>query len=182
MDVELAYLWSLAHVPDALQYVQGHVPFEGLVGFLNTLGRSGVDESRVIGDDFPQQLSGTGRQLPEDFPMRGLLWAQHYYPAAFFQGQVVDEDERTLDLPSHAAPRAERCLWLGYQLARVSCHDKTNVSYTANNVKLDRWISYDKESKQFSVTESFLNQGTTSDSRSHTLSVRSDIDSRMLDI
>jgi hypothetical protein len=35
-------------------------------------------------------------------------------------GQIVDEDERNLELPSHAAPRAERCLWLEVQLASVS--------------------------------------------------------------
>jgi hypothetical protein len=40
--------------------------------FLNTLGRSGVVESRFEGTDFPQQMSGTGRQLPEDFVMRGF--------------------------------------------------------------------------------------------------------------
>ena len=67
----------------------------------------------------PQQLSGTGRQLPEDFVMRGLIWAQHYFPPGFFEGQVVDEDERKLELPSHAGPRAERCLWLGVRLASV---------------------------------------------------------------
>lgn len=77
-------------------------------------------ESRFEGTDFPQQMSSTGRQLPEDFVMRGLVWAQHYFPADFFGGQVVDEDERNLELPSHAAPRAERCLWLGVQLASVS--------------------------------------------------------------
>jgi hypothetical protein len=55
--------------------------------------------------------------------MRGLSWARHYFPAAFFQGQVVDEDERTLDLPSHAAPRAERCLWLGVKIASVIHRD-----------------------------------------------------------
>ena len=52
--------------------------------------------------------------------MRGLVWAQHYFPTDFFGEQVVDEDERNLELPSHAAPRAERCLWLGVQLASVS--------------------------------------------------------------
>lgn len=169
MHVQLAFLWSLAHVPGALQYIQEQVPFEGLVSFLNTLGRSGVDESRVVGDEFPQHLSGTGRQLPEDFSMRGAVWAQHYYPTTFFQGPVVDEDERTLDLPSHAAPRAERCLWLGYQLAR-----------------LHPWLSYDKESKKFSVTDyagslSLRAIGQTSESRSHTLSVDSDSDTRMLE-
>jgi Est1 DNA/RNA binding domain len=117
----LAFLNSLAYVPEALLFVEGQVPWESIVTFLNTLGRSGALESRFEGSAFPQPLSGTGRQLPEDFIMRGLVWAKHYFPSEFFEGQVVDEDERTLELPSHAAPRAERCLWLGIQLAAVSC-------------------------------------------------------------
>lgn len=118
--VVLAFLNSMAYVPQALLYVEGQVPWESIVTFLNTLGRSGVVESRFEGSAFPQPLSGTGRQLPEDFIMRGLVWAKHYFPSGFFEGQVVDEDERTLELPSHVAPRAERCLWLGVQLATVS--------------------------------------------------------------
>ena len=120
MHVILAYLYGLAFLPNALIYVEGHVPWENITVFLNTLGRSGVVEAHFEGEDFPQQMSGTGRQLPEDFVMRGLIWAQHYFPADFFNGQIVDEDERALELPSHAAPRAERCLWLGVQLASVS--------------------------------------------------------------
>ncbi len=120
----LAYLNSLAYVPGALLHVEGQVPWESIVTFLNTLGRSGVVESRFEDLDFPQPLSGTGRQLPEDFTMRGLIWAKHYFPPGFFEGRVVDEDERTLELPSHAAPRAERCLWLGIQLASVSDHPR----------------------------------------------------------
>lgn len=118
--VVLAFLNSLAYVPDALLFIEGQVPWESLVTFLNTLGRSGADECRFEGSTFPQPLSGTGRQLPEDFVMRGLVWAKHYFPRNFFEGQIVDEDERSLELPSHAAPRAERCLWLGIQLASVS--------------------------------------------------------------
>ena len=120
MHVVLAYLFGLAFVPNALTYVEGYIPWENITIFLNTLGRSGVVESRFEDRDFPQQMSGTGRQLPEDFLMRGLVWAQHYFPPDFFSGQIVDEDERNLELPSHAAPRAERCLWLGVQLASVS--------------------------------------------------------------
>ena len=52
--------------------------------------------------------------------MRGLVWSPYYLPADFFKGQVVDEDERTLELPSHAGPRTERCLYIGVQLAAVS--------------------------------------------------------------
>ena len=119
MHLTLAFLWSLSYVPGALIYLEKYVPWAKLVLFLNTLSRSGVVDARVESKEFPQQQSGTGRQLPEDFPMRGLVWAPYYFPSPFFAGQVVDEDERTLELPSHAAPRAERCLWLGVRLASV---------------------------------------------------------------
>jgi hypothetical protein len=73
MHVILAYLFALAFVPNALIYVEGHIPWEDISIFLNTLGRSGVVASRFEGTDFPQQMSGTGRQLPEEFKMRGLV-------------------------------------------------------------------------------------------------------------
>jgi hypothetical protein len=120
MHVVLAYLFGLAFVPNALTYIENHVPWEGITIFLNTLGRADVVASQFEGTEFPQQMSGTGRQLPEDFVMRGLNWAQFYFPANFFNGRLVDEDERHLESLSHAAPRAERCLWLGVQLASVS--------------------------------------------------------------
>ena len=112
MHVIPAYLFGLAFVPNALIYVKGCVPWENIAIFLNTLGRSGVVEAHFEGTEFPQQMSGTGRQLPEDFVMRGLIWAQHCFPADFFNGQVVDDDGRSLELPYHGAPRTERCLWL----------------------------------------------------------------------
>jgi Est1 DNA/RNA binding domain len=133
MHLYLAFLLSLASVPGALEYVEGHVPWEKLVVFLNTLGRSGVVDAHVEGSDFPQSLSGTGRQLPEDFVMRGLVWSPYYLPAGFFEGQVVDEDERTLELPSHAAPRTERCLYIGVQLAAVRDPLSTLPTFLTNN-------------------------------------------------
>lgn len=120
MHVILSYLLGLAHVSNALLHIENYIPWESIAGFLNTLRNSGVVEARFEGQNFPQPLSGTGRQLPEDFVIRGLLWAQHYLPPGFFDGQVVDEEERNLELPSHAALRAERCLGLGVQLALVS--------------------------------------------------------------
>ncbi|ERF70125.1 hypothetical protein EPUS_00312 [Endocarpon pusillum Z07020] len=166
--VVLAFLKSLAHVPDAMLYVEGQVPWKSIVTFLNTIGRSGALSSRYEGSAFPQPLSGTGRQLPEDFIMRGLVWAKHYYPPRFFEGEVVDEDERTLELPSHAAPRAERCLWLGIQLA-----------------SLGRWIRYDSQTQQFAVTEFVRGLESyrtyTFDTRSPTMSVERE-DTFMIDV
>jgi hypothetical protein len=115
----LAFLYSLSFVPDALLYVEAICPWTSLALFLNTLGRSGTVETRFEGSEFPMPLSGLGRQLLEDFTMRGLAWAKYFYPPGFFEGQVVDEDERALELSSMTAPRAERCLWLGIQLALV---------------------------------------------------------------
>ncbi|KAK5241547.1 hypothetical protein LTS06_012037, partial [Exophiala xenobiotica] len=133
----LAFLWSLSYVPGALVYLENYVPWSKLVLLLNSMNRSGVVDARVESRDFPQQQSGTGRQLPEDFLMRGFKWSdQHYYSSHFFEGQVVDEDDRTLELPSHAAPRAERCLWLGVRLA-----------------SLKRYMTYDIASKEFACTE-----------------------------
>ena len=119
MHITLAFIWSLSYVPGALVYLEKYVPWAKLVLSLNTLSRSGVSEVRIEAKEFPLQQSGTGRQLPEDFLIRGLVWSPYYFPTDFFDGQVVDEDERTLELPSHAAPRAERCLWLGHKLASV---------------------------------------------------------------
>jgi hypothetical protein len=173
MHVVLTYLFGPAFIPNTLIYVEGCVPWEDIVIFLNTLGRSGVVSARFEGTDFPQQVSGTGRQLPEDFIMRGLLWAQHYFPTEFFSGQIVDEDERNLELPSHAAPRAERCLWLGVKLASVSYH-KFRVDGQPNVQQLNRWMHYDNQSKQFSTIHFARSPESTHthtlDSRSQTLS------------
>lgn len=66
---------------------------------------------------------------------------------------MTDEDERTLELPSHAAPRCERCLWLGMRLA-----------------SLKRYILYNDPAKQFVVSEYalMLEQGRSADSHQST--------------
>ena len=61
MYVILAYLFSLAFVPNALIYVEGWLPWENIVIFLNTLGRSDVVEAHFESAEFPKQMSGTGR-------------------------------------------------------------------------------------------------------------------------
>ncbi|KAK6362433.1 hypothetical protein LTS17_012869 [Exophiala oligosperma] len=133
----LAFLWSLSYIPGALIYLENYVPWNSLVLSLNSMSRSGVVDNEVESPAFPQQQSGTGRQLPEDFLMRGFKWShRHYYAPEFFEGQVTDEDDRILELPSHAAPRVQRCLWLAVRLA-----------------SLKRYIAYDSISKQFSCTD-----------------------------
>ncbi|RMZ83765.1 hypothetical protein DV738_g1042, partial [Chaetothyriales sp. CBS 135597] len=136
LHTALAFLWSLSFVPGALLHIERWVPWSKLVLFLNTLGRSSISDARIESASFPDGLSGLGRQLPEDFPIRGLIWAEFYYPNDFFTKNVVEEDERALELPSHVVPRAERCLWLGVRLST-----------------LGRYIQYDYHTKVFTSTK-----------------------------
>lgn len=57
---------------------------------------------------------------PEDFLLRGLKYTSYYFTHDFFMGQVVNEDEHTLELPKSCSTRAEISLWLGVRLASVS--------------------------------------------------------------
>ncbi|OJD21713.1 hypothetical protein ACJ73_06946 [Blastomyces percursus] len=134
VHLSLAFIWSLALVPASMVYVQGEIPWGQLVVFLNTVYRHGVDESRVENEQFPIPESGTAHHLPEDFFIRGQVWAQLCYPADFFDDLSVNDEERSLELPSVAVPRTERCLWYGYRLA-----------------SLDRWITFNKQDRQFRV-------------------------------
>jgi len=134
VHVSLAFLWSLALVPEAMMYIQAEIPWEKLVFFLNTLNRQGVNESRLESDSFPL-LDGTTSQLPEDFAMRGQVW-NLYHPADFFNNPSIDDEERSLELPSIAVPRTERCLWLAHRIASFNC-----------------WIAYDKMQKKFGLTQ-----------------------------
>lgn len=135
MSFVLSFVWALARVGHPLIYLEAQIPWSSLVLFLNTLDRSSISEERIHRATFPESNSGRGQQLPEDFLARGAIWAQHIFPADFFCHNVSDEDERAFELPSHAATRLERCLWLGLRL-----------------VSLDRYVIYNPSTKIFSVT------------------------------
>lgn len=115
VHVSLAFLWSMALVPDCFSQVESDVPWEAIVRFLNTLPRQGTNESRIQSDGFPS----LGIILPEDYLLRGQIWSEFYYPEKFFDNSLLDIDERPLELPSIAVPRVERCLWLGARIATV---------------------------------------------------------------
>ncbi|KAK2744950.1 hypothetical protein FQN57_004080 [Myotisia sp. PD_48] len=115
----LAHIWSLALVPAAMRYIEVEIPWLALVAFLNTFNRQGVSESRITSENFPMtEGGGTRYHLPEDFMLRGQIWSTLYYPEGFFEkNSILDDEERLLELPSIAVPRAERCLWLACRLA-----------------------------------------------------------------
>lgn len=119
VHVYLVFLWNLAAVETAMKYVEHDVPWTEICAFLNTLAKPNTLPSRVRADNFPKPDEGVGRPLPEDFIIRGQMFSQGYFPQTWFTDAMIDDEERVLELPSMAEPRAERILWLGFRLVSV---------------------------------------------------------------
>ena len=117
--VSFAFLFSLASVDKAMKYVEQDVPWGEICSFLNTLARPEALTTKVWAKEFPKPENGIGRPLPEDFTMRGQLYTQSLFPETWFSDATIDDEERSMELPSMAATRVERILWLGARIASV---------------------------------------------------------------
>ena len=115
----LVFIRSLIGVDKAMKHVEKEIPWSELVVFLNALDVPKTALAKVLRDSFPKPDEGVGRPLPEDFVMRGQLWSNDYFPNTWFLDAKIDDEERTLELPSFAAPRVERMMWLGHQIVSV---------------------------------------------------------------
>ena len=118
IHVAFAFIHSLSIVDKAMKYVERDIPWGGICSFLNNLAKSDALTLRVWADSFPQP-EGVGRPLPEDFVIRGQYYSQWYFPNTWFTDTKIDDEERALELPSMAAHRMERILWLGMRIASV---------------------------------------------------------------
>lgn len=142
VHVMLSFLTTVASVPYVSHLVDSS-PWSELVSFLNTLIRTETQKTNNVNINalltqpvFPQDEEKKERDelpLPEDYLVRGLVWAQEYLPAGWL-GRERDEEERYLELASTAKSRTERVLRLGYHLTT-----------------LGRWISYDQDSHTFTA-------------------------------
>jgi hypothetical protein len=105
----------LKRIPD----VYG-IPWAIIAKFLNTAMRSSAAGVQLESMEFPYKTNDINLPLPEDHTLRGLRWAHQYFHKDFFKKRFISEYDRTFKLSSDDARRANRCLWLGYQLSLVS--------------------------------------------------------------
>ncbi|KAL8853668.1 MAG: hypothetical protein Q9221_001479 [Calogaya cf. arnoldii] len=120
-------LWNLASIESIIRYVQADIPWSDLCSFLNTLAKPENMTTAVLNsNEFPKSGEKIERPLPEDFFMRGQLFALDYLHTGWCEDNMVDEEERMLELPSMTVTRVERLLWLGVRMA-----------------KMNKWIYYD---------------------------------------
>jgi hypothetical protein len=129
------------------------------VTFLNTLIKIEFQQNqREDVHDVPTKPVFAGKDekeardelpLPEDYLIRGLIWAEEYLPEDWFN-KKQDEEDRYLELPSTARIRSERVLRLGYRLSLVSQLLRTRCDLLTS-VKFNRWMFYDSDLHTFAI-------------------------------
>jgi hypothetical protein len=104
---------------------------------LNTLLVSLETTWSIENDTFPSPEKDGARPLPEDFALRGLLWAEDYFPGEWFSNEKFDEEEKYHERASMTAQRKERILWLAVRIARSSGSGLSYDSGKLNNTKAE---------------------------------------------
>ncbi|KAK8863172.1 hypothetical protein PGQ11_009407 [Apiospora arundinis] len=128
----------LAFYPLAMSLLEATFPWKLVSILLNSILLSYRGYERIQSSEFPRPVKQLPRPLPEDFALRGLLWAENYFPSDWFSNDNIDDDEKHFEVASMTDERKERILWLGVSIAR---HNK--------------WLLYDEEFHRFSVPSQF---------------------------
>jgi hypothetical protein len=135
IHVTLVFMFHMARHPHAMRLLEASFPWEALTVMLNTLLAPYSTPSRIESTEFPLPIKDDVRPFTEDFAMRGLLWADGYYPEKWFANDKIDDEEKYLEVASMTDDRKERILWLACRLA-----------------SLGSWIFYDGDSRRFSTS------------------------------
>lgn len=161
VQVMLSYLTTFSSNKYVSHLLAG-TPWAELAEFLNTLVKAETRlptqnqrqiqdiDTLLAADVFPGVCERKDElPLPEDYLVRGLIWAHDYFPSKWFEREH-DEEARYLELASTVRSRIERILRLGFQLAKVSTLPLG--SYGAlTNLQDNEWITYEAEAHKFSV-------------------------------
>ncbi|KAJ8058491.1 hypothetical protein OCU04_012679 [Sclerotinia nivalis] len=117
IHVSLVFMFRMSHFSSAMDLLAPAFPWQILAIILNTLLKSYKTFSRIEDCKFPLPEKDDVRPFPEDFGMRGLLWAEKYFPERWFLDEKTDEEEKYHEFPSMLEQRKERILWLVCRIA-----------------------------------------------------------------
>ena len=123
--------------------------------FVNALRKYIVVESQSKAMEFPQQQTVAGRQLPEDFLLRGSTLAQNYFPLGFFEDLNPSIKERMEERSDYVVYRAKRIWYLGHELALVSWSATQPSPYLLINSQASRYLEYDHVKQGFSTRTTY---------------------------
>lgn len=137
IHVSLVFMFRMSHFSGAMDLLAPAFPWQSLAIMLNTLLKSCKSLGRIEDKKFPLPEKDDVRPFPEDFGIRGLLWAEKYFPEKWFLNEKTDEEEKYHELPSMFEQRKERILWLACRIADAG-----------------PWINFDVSKPEFSVQSS----------------------------
>jgi len=132
----LVFIYQSTFSEEAMAYLAPEFPWKPMSLMLNTLFKDPT-YNFIESEDFPHP-EGPPRPLPEDYAMRGLLWAEKYYPSGWFSNDNIEDDEKGLEAAFMGEERKIRVLYLGCRIAREN-----------------KWLRYDSKTRQFSVSPEF---------------------------
>ena len=117
LHVWLAFIHSVSNLPP--HQVPPHIlsiwPWETLSLALGANQAS----SPLRAQDAEFSSRERGPPLPEDYAMRGLVWAGGYLPGNWFVGDERDQDERVVEGRWMREERVGRCAWLEGRVMEV---------------------------------------------------------------
>ncbi|TLS20674.1 uncharacterized protein PpBr36_11014, partial [Pyricularia pennisetigena] len=150
--VKLTFLLAIADlkgpgggepITPAISHVEASFPWYLLCLCLNSF---------AAGFETPGSRTAERRPLPEDWAMRGLVWAEMAFPDNYVTvNESMGEGEKTFETPSMGKQRRERCLWLVYQIAQIGTSGDADNKGTEG-----RWITYDPDRKKFRPAAKFV--------------------------
>ncbi|OBS17061.1 hypothetical protein FPOA_12043 [Fusarium poae] len=130
----LIFIHYMTRHPAAINHLEDEFPWKLTAVMLNSLLGSCEPGYKVQSHTMLLDSDQLTRPLPEDFAMRGLLYAEGYLPQKRFRNDRIDDDERYFELEYMAEERRHRILSLGLSIATSG-----------------RWLIWDEATSQFST-------------------------------
>lgn len=135
----LVFVEYLTRYPEAMSHVQDSYPWKLTSMMLNYLLKTAKTKPRMDGEQFPGPEKGEAPYpLPEDYAMRGLVYAEDFFPDGWFENDKIDDDDRYLEPASKTVERQERILWIGRRVAISG-----------------KWLTWDAANRRFGVSERY---------------------------
>ncbi|OBS16409.1 hypothetical protein FPOA_12930, partial [Fusarium poae] len=131
---DLIFIHYMTRHPAAINHLEDEFPWKLTAVMLNSLLGSCEPGYKVQSHTMLLDSDQLTRPLPEDFAMRGLLYAEGYLPQKRFRNDRIDDDERYFELEYMAEERRHRILSLGLSIATSG-----------------RWLIWDEATSQFST-------------------------------